>query len=48
MLAGVVLRSLAAFDRSYAGLKALSVGCSRLAQPLLLAEKKEGDSLGRS
>jgi hypothetical protein len=33
MLAGVVLRMFGAFDRFYAGLKALYVGCSRLVQP---------------
>jgi hypothetical protein len=33
MLAGVVLRRLGAFDRFYAGLKVLCVGCSRFAQP---------------
>lgn len=33
MLAGVVLRRLAAFDRFYAGLKVLFVGCSRLSRP---------------
>jgi len=48
MLAGVVWRRLGAFDRSCVWLKALSVGCSRLSKPLLLAKKKEGDSLGRS
>jgi hypothetical protein len=33
MLAGVVLRRLGAFDRSYVCLKGLFVGCSRLVQP---------------
>jgi hypothetical protein len=33
MLAGVVWRRLGAFDKSYAGLKAPFVGCSRLSRP---------------
>jgi hypothetical protein len=40
MLACVVWRRLGAFDRFYAGLKALFVGYSGLVKPLLLAEKK--------